>query len=967
MIINDYIEYQDIYTKKYGENTIVVIQVGDFFEIYAYYVETKIVGPNLPQICDICNLQLTRKNKAIVEATVKNPMMAGFPQYILDKHVQTLTSNGYTVVVVRQVTPPPNPKREVTDVFSPATQLNTSQREGTFLMIMCWERFSKHVAVGMAAVDVSSGETIVYETASRPDNVNEAEDEAIRWLQTFSPKELVVLDVNDVAPNIYDNCGALVHAGWRCPAACKIAYQNELFSRAFASVANTGLISPIEALELCPYELARTALAALLQFVHEHNEALVSQLLTPRFLSPEGHLHLAHNSAQQLNIIGTGNTGERPLQNILNRCSTAFGARAFKDRLLHPITSQAVLEKRYDAIQKHMEAPPVNIQKIRRHLSGVQDLERMARRLSVQRFAPMEWPALVQSLEAAEAVLDDNCCSRDLKDDILAMFDINECAKYTSVDIRGNIFHEGIFPNVDEAAAALSKSQGFFQDMATRFGANYDCNERDGHFLSTTKRRWEKLPRGIDIMDGGVAIALKPISATSNTVRLIHPLFQEYSSAVISNMNRLRACACDAYKAWLAKNGVTYAKRLRTWIEPVAELDIAITNAKNALEFAYCRPQITESSLQLTQLRHPMIERFLTHMNYVPNDLTLGDETTGMLLYGMNAAGKSSLMKAVGLAVVMAQAGMYVPATSMIFKPFEKLFTRISGVDNIYRGMSTFVVEMTELRNILQRANGPSCLVLGDELCAGTEALSAVSIVSAGVKELLQRRCPFIFATHLHELADLVGNENVRICHMHVEVDDESRLIYDRTLREGVGHKTYGIEVCNGLGMPEQFLKEANAVRRKLQGIPNDFVSPKTSRYNASVIINDCGVCGAKATEVHHIKYQKDATQNRMHDHVPQNHASNLVPLCEECHKKEHVGILHIIGWVQTSEGRLLRVDDNDVYKMISHRLRYENGSWSIRKHLGRPWKNGATYEEAVKLASKHFPSVDVPCIESTV
>ena len=977
MILDDYIEYQKLYSLKYGEKTIVVIQVGDFFELYAYYLNLNLndalVGPDLPRICDICNLQLTRKNKAILEATSKNPMMAGFPLYILSKHVATLTSAGYTVVVVRQVTPPPNPKREVTDIFSPATQLNPSQRDGAYLMVMTWEEYGQHTAVGMAAVDVSSGETVVYETASRPDNINEAEDEAIRWLQAFSPKELVIFGTA-AKTELFENCGALVHRGWERPKeACKVAYQNELFARAFDYPGS--LLSPIEAMGLCPYELARCALSTLLQFVHEHNEALVQHLTVPRFLSPRGHLHLAHNSAQQLNIIGAGNAGERPLVSILNRCSTAFGARAFKDRLLHPITDVDELNARYDAIQSHLDASSDALAQTRRHLSGIQDLERMARRLSVRRFAPMEWPALVQSLEAAQAALK----SRDseLVDNILATFIVNECSKYTSADIRTNIFRQGIFPNLDATAAAFAESILYFEDVTTAFGADavrLDNNERDGYFLTTTKRRWEGVRVRSSARSAGgdteidiASITLKPISASSSTVRLVHPVLKQKSAAAVAAAAELRTEACEAYKAWMEANGAAFAQQVKTLVQPIAELDIAITNAKNARDFAYARPVLRPAAgaLKLEQLRHPMIERFLTHMAYVPNDVILGgepDEPCGMLLYGMNAAGKSSLMKAVGLAVVMAQAGMYAPVTAMEFTPFEQLFTRISGADNIYRGMSTFVVEMTELRNILQRANGPSCLVLGDELCAGTEALSAISIVSAGVNELLRRKCPFIFATHLHELTDIIERSAaLRVCHMHVEVDEAGGgLVYDRTLRDGIGHKTYGIEVCRGLGMPESFLKEADAVRRKLMRVPDSVISSKASTYNKAVYVDVCGVCGEPATEVHHIKYQKDAVEHK-HDHVPKNHASNLVALCEACHKKEHAGALHIQGWVQTTEGRMLKVSADA--PALASRIRYQDNAWSTRAHVGRPWKHGASFEEVTRLARKHFPSVSIESI----
>lgn len=942
MILDDYINYHNTYSQKYGDLTIVVIQVGDFFELYAYYDSNEaIVGPNLSKICDLCNLQLTRKNKAILEATAKNPMMAGFPLYILTKHVQTLTGAGYTVVVVRQVTAPPNPKRDVTDVFSPATQLNASNQDGSYLVVMAWGNYgapgaARYTAVGMAAVDVSSGETVVYETASRPDNVNEAEDEAIRWMSAFSPREMVIIGDG------YDReLFAERNVHWGCDwhrdgdKFESIAYQNELYRRAF-DCTKTGILSPIEAIGLTHFALARTALAALLQFVHDHNEALVEQLQNPRFLSPKGHLHLACNSAQQLNIISTGHAGERPLLSLLNRCSTAFGGRAFKDRLLHPIVDATELQARYDSVDKFMKMPPEQLATIRRHLSGVQDLQRMARRLSVRKFAPMEWPALISSLEAATAALDGVAVDAMFIPDVSSVLDVNECSKFNSNDVRTNVFCDGVFPEVDAIALAFSNSTAYFAQVVLDLGdsiVRMEVNERDGYYLTTTKRRWENLLKQTNSksyqLEDGQAITLKPISASSSTYRLVHPILAAKSERATSAATRLRSAAGEAYREWLESNGVALAHRLRDWIEPIANLDIAVTNARNAMDFAYTRPTLTHDSdapLAISQLRHPMIERFLTDMAYVPNDVVIGEKEkeTGWLLYGMNAAGKSSLMKAVGLAVVMAQAGMYVPAVSMTFTPFEHIFTRISGSDNIYRGMSSFVVEMTELRNILQRAQGPSSLVLGDELCAGTESLSAVAIVSAGVNELVRRQCRFIFATHLHDLVDLpmLAHDKLRVCHMHVEVGQTGGLVYDRTLRPGIGHRTYGIEVCRGLGMPDSFLKEADVVRRSLQGIPEQLISTKTASYNSGVFVDKCGVCNAVATEVHHIKYQKDADAAGRHGHVSQHHASNLVPLCEACHKKEHSGELHVIGWVQTTKGRVLKVTHSLMTDACNRRLK---------------------------------------------
>lgn len=946
MILDDYIEYDASYKNKYGRNTVIFMQVGDFFELYAYtnIEDTQdtnaLIGADLPTICDMCNLQMTRKNKAIPDATKKNPYMAGFPLYILSKHVQTLTQNGYTVAVVKQVTSPPNPRREVTDVFSPGTQLNATQRDGNYLMVVYTDIMPNALeAVGLAAIDVSNGSSVVFETASTMDNVQAAQDEVVRWMQAFAPREVVFLGKNATVAAPNTTC---VHENWGNAAQFeKPAFQNETFEHAFKCSQRAGLLTPSEALGLETWGLARVALAALLQFVHEHNESLAKELEPPRFLAPTHHLHLDANSAQQLNIVGaSGSGGSKPLLALLNKCGTAFGARLLRDRLMHPSTDVTELEVRYDAIARHM-AQPDQTAAARRYLASVQDLERLARRLALQQFAPMEWPALVASAHSGAAALEAvGSPSADIRTFIKTMtttLRLDECSKYALGDVKANVFARGVQPDLDALEDAMMASVDAIQRMANALSAlvpgdatcvKVEINDRDGYVLTTTKRRWQTIcaqspiaPELRTLMSEATA---KPISASSTTVRLYHPSLAACSDQAVTAAAKLKAACTDAYKQWLATTCGSASKEVRSWIGPIADLDVSLTNAKCAMDYAYCRPSFStgNSHLKAMQLRHPMIERFLTDVAYVPNDVSLGADSgpQGWLLYGMNAAGKSSLMKAIGLAVVMAQAGMYVAAEAFECTPFRHLFTRITASDNIYRGMSTFVVEMTELRNILQRADDRS-LVLGDELCAGTEALSGLAIVSAGISELLKRSSTFVFATHLHDLVDIdVVKEaleagKVRACHLHVEVDVEKGLIYDRTLREGIGHKTYGLEVCKGLGLPDSFIKQADDIRRTLMDIDATIAPTKGSRYNARVSSKTCGLCGQPATEVHHIQPQKTADARGFHGHVHKNHGSNLVALCEACHLKQHKregpkgeGPHTITGYTKTTKGRVLTV-----------------------------------------------------------
>jgi DNA mismatch repair protein MutS len=258
----------------------------------------------------------------------------------------------------------------------------------------------------------------------------------------------------------------------------------------------------------------------------------------------------------------------------------------------------------------------------------------------------------------------------------------------------------------------------------------------------------------------------------------------------------------------------------------------------------------------------------------------------------------------------MAQCGLPVAATEMHLAPYTALFTRILGNDNLWAGMSSFVVEMTEFRSILRSA-GPRTLVLGDELCAGTETASAIAIVSAGIQTLVAKQTQFVFATHLHELTEMsevAELQTVRPYHLTVVSDPRAggKLVYDRKLKEGPGSPMYGLEVCRGLDMDADFLRRAVDIRKRLEGAN---AIGKVSRYNAAVSVQVCNICGSKhGLETHHIKPQASAdSRGYVAQGLHKNDVGNLVVLCESCHDRHHSGELTIRGWIQTSGGRQLQ------------------------------------------------------------
>jgi len=335
----------------------------------------------------------------------------------------------------------------------------------------------------------------------------------------------------------------------------------------------------------------------------------------------------------------------------------------------------------------------------------------------------------------------------------------------------------------------------------------------------------------------------------------------------------------------------------------ITYVDIVYCKAFIASKYNYCKPEIVsegsdKSFVKAKDLRHCLIEKIQQTELYVANDITLGkNNKDGILLYGTNAVGKTSFIRALGISVIMAQAGLFVPASSYQFSPYKYIFTRILGNDNIFKGLSTFAVEMSELRTILRLANKNS-MVLGDELCSGTESISAVSIFVSGVQKLASVSCSFIFATHLHEIInydEITSLHNVGLKHLSVIYNKENDcLVYDRKLKDGPGNNMYGLEVCKSLNLPQDFLDNAQNIRMKYHPELSSILQHKSSHYNSKHIVGGiCENCKINvAIDVHHLIFQNEAdkngTINKKGLTFSKNVKANLMNLCEKCHNSIH-------------------------------------------------------------------------------
>jgi len=386
-------------------------------------------------------------------------------------------------------------------------------------------------------------------------------------------------------------------------------------------------------------------------------------------------------------------------------------------------------------------------------------------------------------------------------------------------------------------------------------------------------------------------------------------------STIIKSKQKMRTAIENIFTEFIKNIQNNFESDIQIIVDMVTMVDVLQNQVYVALKNNYCKPVIIkkenkkenkkantnantnandDSFVKARDLRHCLIEHINTNELYVTNDIELGNNTeqNGILLYGTNAVGKTSLIRALGIAVIMAQAGLYVPCSSFEYIPYKSIFTRILGNDNLFKGLSTFMVEMSELRVILKSANNYG-LILGDELCSGTEMDSAISIFVAGLKKLHDAKCSFIFATHMHEINKYDEIEEMdRLSMKHLEVTynkERDVLVYDRKLKDGPGFSMYGLEVCRSLHLPEDFLKYANEIRLKYRNNEQSILSAKPSKYNAKKIRNICEMCNSEmGTEIHHLQHQKNADQRNFIGHFHKNHVANLVSICEKCHDTIH-------------------------------------------------------------------------------
>lgn len=1016
-LIREYLRLTEQHKSEYNENTIVFMQNGAFFEIYALRDENyNYFGSNIVEFSKNCELNIVdKKAQGNTNVMIDNlfAVNAGFKTHLIDKYVKKMQEIGYTILVYEEeeeneTNTSGRKTRTLTDIYSPGTYISiddTLNDELNNNVCCLWiekkQLRSKKIKrqdiyIGIGLIDIYTGKTYISEYKEEWIKNPTTFDELERFISTYNPSETIIIsnldtnDVNDVISfcNIKSKSLHLVNLNdtqqqsksfIRASNVEKQRYQTELLGKFYNIVDITSFMAIF-------YEnvYATQAFCYLLDFVYQHNPNLTNKILEPIFENNNDRLILANHSLKQLNIIGDNTfTGKySSVSKMLNLCITSIGKREFKHIFLNPTTKVSDLNNEYDIIEYLLQNKS-RYNLIKSFLTSINDLSKIHRHILLRKATPKIMYNLYNSIISSQLMYENLiihdptfCCYLEKKianfHDITKSFSwilqyindkliIEECKNIDNPKkAEINYIKSGTNRELDEQMEILIENQDKLECCRLYFNSLLHNDEMSNSKKKTTKKSSKKInDEDIDDVDEDVDEQKNYIKlhiteknnigliATAKRCKTLETLVKNKQSNSLINLtytSNFFKCEkifsleiddlqfvhqsasnkyiitrqikeiCDTLSVVkfriiftmlkvfeeIMKEMDVYSDKIEQICDFIKYVDVAYAKMMIADKFNYCRPIIADNNksfINVSGLRHCLIEKLQQNELYVTNDLIIGTgDMDGMLLYGTNAVGKTSFIRALGISIIMAQAGLYVPATSFIYSPYKYIFTRILGNDNIFKGLSTFAVEMSELRTILRLADKNS-LVLGDELCSGTESTSATSIFVSGIQHLNRTNCSFIFATHLHEILDydeIISLENVHVKHMSVIYNKETGCLeYDRKLKDGPGNNMYGLEVCKSLNLPEDFLENAHNIRMKYHPESASILERRKSRYNSEKIVGMCEMCTNNlASEVHHLQYQKEANEDgiisKNGSTFHKNHKANLLNICEQCHQKIH-------------------------------------------------------------------------------
>lgn len=791
-------------TKEEYPDCILFYRLGDFYEMF--FEDAKIVSREL-------ELTLTGKSCGQEERAP----MCGVPFHAYESYMNRLVAKGYKVAICEQMEDPKQAKgmvrREVIRVVTPGTNINEQALdEGKNNYIMCIVSLSDQF--GVATADVTTGDFFVTEVDSKRRLLDE--------LYKFSPTEVVCnealfmsgLDIDDLKNRVGIVLYSLEH--WYFDDSLCENTLKEHFR-----------VNSLEGLGLADLECGMIASGSLLKYLYETQKNSLEQISAIHPYTTGKFMVLDSSTRRNLELVETLREKAKrgSLLWVLDKTKTAMGARMLRSFVEQPLIEKEEIEGRLDAIEELMQRA-IDREELREYLNPVYDLERLLTRITYQSANPRDLTAFKSSigmiphirgilLELQSKEIQGICEDMDTLEDLYTLIDA-AIEEEPPITVReGGIIKDGYHEEIDRLREAKSQGKNWLAEL--------EAKEREKTGIKNLKIKFNKV-FGYYLEVTNSFKDLVPDYYTrkqtlTNAERYITPELKEMEDMILGAEDKLVQLEYELFRELreqIAKNVV----RIQKTAKALAKIDVFASLALISEQNHYCRPSLNQNGrIDIKNGRHPVVEKMINNDMFIANDTYLDNQKNRIsVITGPNMAGKSTYMRQTALIVLMAQIGCFVPAETADIGIVDRIFTRVGASDDLASGQSTFMVEMTEVANILRNATGNSLLIL-DEIGRGTSTFDGLSIAWAVIEHISNPKllgAKTLFATHYHELTELEGKlDNVNnYCIAVKEKGDD--IVFLRKIVKGGADKSYGIQVAKLAGVPDSVIERAKEIAEEL-------------------------------------------------------------------------------------------------------------------------------------------------------
>ena len=791
-------------TKEEYPDCILFYRLGDFYEMF--FEDAKIVSKEL-------ELTLTGKSCGQEERAP----MCGVPFHAYESYMNRLVAKGYKVAICEQMEDPKQAKgmvrREVIRVVTPGTNINEQALdEGKNNYIMCIVSLSDQF--GVATADVTTGDFFVTEVDSKRRLLDE--------IYKFSPTEVVCnealfmsgLDIDDLKNRVGIVLYSLEH--WYFDDSLCENTLKEHFR-----------VNSLEGLGLADLECGMIASGSLLKYLYETQKNSLEQISAIHPYTTGKFMVLDSSTRRNLELVETLREKAKrgSLLWVLDKTKTAMGARMLRSFVEQPLIEKEEIEGRLDAIEELMQRA-IDREELREYLNPVYDLERLLTRITYQSANPRDLTAFKSSigmiphirgilLELQSKEIQGIREDMDTLEDLYTLIDA-AIEEEPPITVReGGIIKDGYHEEIDRLREAKSQGKNWLAEL--------EAKEREKTGIKNLKIKFNKV-FGYYLEVTNSFKDLVPDYYTrkqtlTNAERYITPELKEMEDMILGAEDKLVQLEYELFRELreqIAKNVV----RIQKTAKALAKIDVFASLALISEQNHYCRPSLNQNGrIDIKNGRHPVVEKMINNDMFIANDTYLDNQKNRIsVITGPNMAGKSTYMRQTALIVLMAQIGCFVPAEIADIGIVDRIFTRVGASDDLASGQSTFMVEMTEVANILRNATGNSLLIL-DEIGRGTSTFDGLSIAWAVVEHISNPKllgAKTLFATHYHELTELEGKlDNVNnYCIAVKEKGDD--IVFLRKIVKGGADKSYGIQVAKLAGVPDSVIERAKEIAEEL-------------------------------------------------------------------------------------------------------------------------------------------------------